>query len=85
VAQRYAPDEADYDEPDEAEYDAGCEEMGARFGPMLGLDMAANGSVLDYQRVLELDADTVLTKLKLEAARNAYQRRYQKIIHQQKD
>jgi hypothetical protein len=32
-----------------------------------------------------MDAETVLLKLRLEAARSAYQRRYQKIIHSKKD
>jgi hypothetical protein len=32
-----------------------------------------------------MDADTVLTKLRLEGARAAYQRRYSQIIHQKKD
>jgi hypothetical protein len=59
--------------------------LAERFGPLLALDAAAGGSVLNYEPVLKLDAETVLLKLKMEAARAGYQRRYQKIIHQTKD
>jgi len=85
LAERYAPHEADHIEPDDEELDAGSEEIGERFGPLLGLDSAAGGSVLNYEAVLKLDAETVLNKLTMEAARAAYQRRYQKIIHNKKD
>ena len=85
MAERYAPDEADHIEPEDEELDAGSEEISDRFGPLLGLDHAAGGSVLNYEPVLKLDADTVLNKLLMEGARAAYQRRYQKIISQKKD
>jgi hypothetical protein len=49
------------------------------------LDSAALGSVLDYPRVLETDADTVLRKLQMEGARAAYQRRLQAITNPKKD
>lgn len=47
--------------------------------------MVASGSILNYPKVLETDADTVLSKLKMEGARAAFQRRYQQIIHAKKE
>jgi hypothetical protein len=47
--------------------------------------LAAGGDVLNYPKVLETDATSILTKLRLEAARAAFQRRHSTIIHQKKD
>ena len=47
--------------------------------------MLAGGSILHYEAVLKMDSDTALSKLKMENARSAFQRRYQEIIHQKKD
>lgn len=52
---------------------------------MLGLDAAALGNVLSYDAVLKVDADTVLTKLRMEGARAAYQRRYHQLTSKKKD
>jgi hypothetical protein len=81
LAERHAPDEADHCEPEDEELDAGIEGLTERFGPLLGLDAVAGGSILNYPKVLEMDADTVLNKLRLEGARAAYQRRYHQLIH----
>jgi hypothetical protein len=49
------------------------------------VDAAAGRSVLNYPKVLEMDADTVLNKLRLEGAHAAYQRRYHYITQAKKD
>ncbi len=86
LAERYTPDPADHCEPDDAELDADSDPpLAERFGPVLGLDAAAGGSVLNYEPVLKLDAETVLLKLKLEAARTGYQRRYQQIVNKKQE
>jgi hypothetical protein len=74
--------EADHCEPAGEELDPGIEGLTERFGPLLGLNAVAGGSVLNYPKVLEMDAATVLNKLRLEGARSAYQQRYHQLIHQ---
>jgi len=59
--------------------------MEDRFGPLFGLDALAQGNILNYMPILDMDAETTLTKLRMEAARSAYQRRYSKAITQKKD
>jgi hypothetical protein len=85
LVERHAPDPDDNTEPSDEEIEAGCEWFADRFGALLGLDSAAGGSVLDYPRVLDTDADTVLRKLQMEGARAAYQRRYQQLVSPKKD
>ena len=45
------------------------------------MDAAAGGAVLNYRAVLAIDADTILTHLRLGAARSAYQRRLHKLYN----
>jgi hypothetical protein len=85
VVERHAPDPDDDIEPDDDEIDAGYEQVSERFGPLLGLDAAAKGDILSYDAVLRVDADTVLSKLRLEGAKSAYQRRYNHLTSKKKD
>jgi hypothetical protein len=64
---------------------SGYEWFSERFGPLLGLDSAAGGSILNYDAVLKQDASSVLRKLQMEGARAAYQRRYQQLSTPKKD
>jgi hypothetical protein len=79
VTERHAPDPEDITELDDDEIDAGAEFFSESFGAIMGLDAAAQGSVLKYDAVLQQDADTILTKLRMDGARSAFQRRLSKL------
>lgn len=79
VTERHAPDPEDVTDPDDDEIEAGAEFFSESFGAIMSLDAAAQGSVLKYDAVLKQDADTILTKLRMDGARLAFQNRLAKM------
>jgi len=64
------------------EIDAGIEGF-VRFDIFNSVDMLANGNLLQWEDVLQMDYDTFFTKLCMEHEKRSFQKRYYEIINKQ--
>jgi hypothetical protein len=62
------------------EYDAGVPEIAERFGHFATLDALSGGDVTKYNQVLDMDAETIMHKIRL----MQLQSRITKRLHEQR-